>query len=198
MNKDEQIYWLAGITILVIIMLPYLGLVPKFAITDSDIIMQDLATLNQNESIENFLSVTSSGNTISFIYMNNSINYLNGKIVYLFDNSSSLLDNIPVITEGTHTITKYQFLVLNETNQIKIQKGSKTFYHSIEIVEVEKPVVQYVNKTVYVNQTVNQTITVIEEVPAKLTFYERYGLAGIIFIIMGLVIIYLIYKRTRR
>lgn len=195
MAKQDKLMWLAIGAIVIIILLPYLGLVPKFEIVDSDIVLQDLATLNQNESVENFLNVNLVSGTINFMYLNSSYNYPSGKILYFLDNSTFIYDGVPEMTEGTHILFKYQFISFNNDTQIKIQKGSKNFYNSIQNVEVPVEVIKLVNNTIIVNQTVNQTIT--KEVQVAPTVFQKYGIAGIIFVIMGLIIIYLIYKRTR-
>lgn len=192
---NTKLMWFAVLAIAVIIALPYLGLSPKFAIVDNDIILSDLATVDLNGSSGDFLNVNLVSGTILFSYLNNSYSFPDGKVIYSLDNSTFLYDDVPEMNEGTHTLFKYQLLSGNNNTQVTIKKGSKNFYNAVQVVNVPVETIKYLNNTVYVNQTVNQTIT--KEVKVQPTILERFGLAGIIFIIMGLVIIYLIYKRTR-
>lgn len=203
-DKDNKIYWIAGLTLLVIIMLPYIGMVPKFAITEADIILTKVDSILPETDFDAFSTINSTAPyaTVSFNYSDVISTYPNNKILYLVDEVKTLYDSIPTLAEGTHTIRAYRFYAFNNTDvdnltYIDVHTGSKTFYNAITTVEVPKEVIKYMNNTVYVNQTINETITVEKLVEKDLTFIQKYGIAGIIFVVMGLIIIYLIYKRTR-
>jgi hypothetical protein len=196
--------WYSIIAIAVIIVLPYLNIIPKFSISGEDIPTQEVGVANQNTSIEIFEMITADSGLIRFLYLNNSYEYPDGKMLYLLDNFTTLYGNIPELSEGEHTLIKYQLVIRSEDiggeniTRIAVSKGIKTFYHSVRnqnvTVQVPGPI-QYLNNTIYVNRTINNTIT--EQVQIEPTIFQKYGIAGIVFVIMGLVIIYLIYKRTR-
>jgi hypothetical protein len=196
MNKDKQIIWLAGITLLVIVMLPYLGLVPKFAVTDNDFIYDGEVQIVSN-SISN--------KTISYSYNNQTFNYPAERIYYII--GTTVYDSIPDL-EGTNIINRYKITLINNDTEARLEKWHTIYTKEIQTetqnvtvyknvsVNITGPTV-YVQNVSYKNITVNQTVEVIKEVQIEPTFFERYGLSGFIFITMGLIIIYLIYKRTR-
>lgn len=190
MNKDKQIMILAGLTILVIVLLPYLNIVPKFAISDSDwTLVEDTGMMTGSYTITN--------QTINFNISSQNYNVQSGQaFLYYLAVNGTCVDINPTNTyssfptlEGTNKICKLVAVI--ESNDSVRQKTYSTIYtKEIQIQKVAGP-------TVYINKTVNQTVIVEKKVEVELTFLERYGIAGVIFIVMGLIIIYLIYKRTR-
>lgn len=215
--KDKTIFLLVGLTLAILVLLPYLGLVPRFAISDSDFISDGAVTLlSSTYSAEN--------DSVAFSFVEN-VNYAmaNKTIFYTIGNSTDVSMTVPNPT-GTNTINKYQIDVVSGVVQLSkwhtvYTKEIQTVYQN---VSVPGPTVQlnatsnqicaglggtYSNVTCtcpngskwYDNSTskVCGALTVTTTVTVEPNFWQKYGAAGIVFIVMGLIIIYLIYKRTR-
>lgn len=237
MEKDTKIFWIVGLTIAMLVLLPYLHLVPKFVISDSDF-MQDETILANLSETTNFSIIAS-----QIVFNDNGTirTFNTGDIYYKLGGSEDVYGEIPDM-EGTNTIYKYRIsIVANETpNLLDNNFVSLEQWHIVYTKET-----QIINETIYQNQTIYQNVTVYQNVtitpssesictglggvytnstctcpngvkwydnstsrvcgPITTTitetigpnFWMKYGAAGIIFIIMGLIIIYLIYKRTR-
>jgi hypothetical protein len=229
MNKqDKQIFLITFVTLAILILSPYLGLVPKFAISDSDFIYQGETNY---PTIINGGNIVIENSTITFQQMGNQYTLPDGQFYYFLDNDSLMYLEIPEDLIGKHVLNKYQISSINNDTEANI----KWWIAAIDI-EVKEVNISVVNNTVsyipqevtseqlctalggnysetnmsckcpnndlwYDNSTskvcgpITNTNTITVEVQP--TFFEKYGIASIIFVIMGSIIIYMIYRRTR-
>jgi len=208
---NNKLMWIVIGAIVIIILLPYLGLVPKFAITDSDFTSDGQVPITLN-------SITNG--TISYAYNNQTFSYPTGTVYY--EVGTAIYSSIPDLA-GTNTIYKYEIDSTSNGTNATLTQWHVLYTEEIKNVTVQTYIAANVTSTqlcsavngTYTNLTCtcpngniwydNSTSkvcgpvinTVTNTVNVQPSFLQEYGVAGLIFIIMGLIIIYLIYTRTR-
>lgn len=198
--EKKQMFWIISLSILVVLMLNNLGYInlPKFAISDSDFVLVNEATVNW-DSMQN---VTFINGTIT-IPLYGAFN--SGDSFYFVLNSSLECSGLGQFSktipnpEGTHKICKYVFSSVNNNTQMKTQLYSTIYTKEIEQVEVAGPI-EYIQNLSYINNTVYQNVTVEKLVPTETTLFgiKISWIAILEGIILGGIIIFLINWGRRK
>jgi len=212
-KQQKQLIWAAVIIAAIAILAPYLGLIPKFAISDSNFLLNSNNTFSPNDPIFTYLisnAVISNG---SFSFTHAGINYTNvssGKIYYFIDgmdNNYTAYTDIPDVT-GAHMIYKVQIFVTPDNTQFNVLIYSLSYLQqnvqlnvtssqicvgvggnyteSKETCTCPNGNIWYDNSTSKVCGPVINTVT--NTVNVQPSFLQEYGIAIIVIIISGIVI----------
>jgi hypothetical protein len=170
-----------------------------FAIGESDLTntgVHSIVNLAVGNSYESFSNFSVANNSISFTIAGQLKSYQQPKVFFMLDSSPTIYDSFQDITEGTHTVKKYQ-MTINSPTEVQIQKWEKTYDILVKIqnVTVANQTIYvnntvYQNQTVYVNQTVEKIVTVEPDLNAYFQKYQMY--------IFAIIAVGLIYYWTRR
>lgn len=218
-KSNHQAYWIIGIVVAFIIILPYINLNQKFAISDSDYTCDSPLILNISEE-SNF---NINNGTIYYSNLNTTQVFLSGYNYWTIDNDTSVSYNSFPNLEGTHKIYKISYTIKENDTQIEFNKCYIFYTKEIEKQTVINNSVTYIPANItssqicnglggnYTNLTCscpngnkwfdNSTSkvcgpvinTVTNNVNIPPTFFDKYGIAMII-VIISLVIIYFIWR----
>lgn len=185
MDKNNKIYWLIGIALAIVILYPYLSQM-KFAISDSDYTCDPIQTINLPDT-----SFNVSNGTIYYITPNMTKIFSSGQDYWNIDNdTSTVYSSFPDLI-GTHKIHKISYTLKENDTNIEFKRCYVIY--TKEIQNTTGPTV-YVNRTINQTVYVNQTIEVIKQITIEPTFFQKYGISSIIFVVMGVIVLYLIFK----
>lgn len=203
MNNKNLIFYVIGIILLIGVGIMLAKNAGLFVITGDDIPLTNEYHINPGESFESFYNFSIVNQTITFNLNNNKKTITPGKnIFFMLDNSLIASDNFPDMTDGTHTIIKYQMFIENSGTQINLQKGQKTYDLIIKTVQKNVTVANqtfYVpGPTVYANQTiteyVNQTVEKQVQVEPTMEYiFQKYQMQ-----ILGVLAVGLVWYLTRK
>lgn len=230
MNKDNKKSLVVIAAILgVVILLVWGGILPleKFVITDDD--------FGTSINSVNFTTADVDGEFVLIGFVNNSMNFSyggkyylspSGKVYYKIDNNTNLVDLIPSLTDGVHTVIKYKITSLEGNTIMNIENWELTTLVQNQIVNqtqqlnvTSEQLCTALNGT-YANLTCTcpngdkwfdnstskvcgpviktETKTKEVEVPVEATFFQKYGLAIIILVGASAVIIYMGAGKRRK